>query len=98
MMISQFRCTRIPSEVVASTNKEPSFETISASHKKMEMKELYKKIPCRRKQIDALTRLFESPDHHMYPAVFVYGNTATGKSLVVQKLKYWMLLRYLLPL
>ncbi|XP_065918438.1 origin recognition complex subunit 5-like isoform X3 [Dysidea avara] len=79
-------CTRIPSsEVVASTNKEPSFEAISDSHKKIGLEELYKKIPCRRKQIDTLTRLFESSDHHMYPAVFVYGNTATGKSLVIQK-------------
>ena len=30
----------------------------------------------------------------MYPAVFVYGNTATGKSLVVQKVLDVMKVQY----
>lgn len=50
------------------------------------MEEVTSQIPCRDKQISLLTDLFGNPSHFTPPALFLYGHTATGKSLVVNTL------------
>ncbi|XP_052779192.1 origin recognition complex subunit 5-like [Mya arenaria] len=44
------------------------------------------RIQCRDKQITLLSNLFGQPNQLTVPAIFLYGHTATGKSLVLNSL------------
>ncbi|KAK3579067.1 hypothetical protein CHS0354_029927 [Potamilus streckersoni] len=48
--------------------------------------EIIEEIPCRQKQISTLMALFGKRVHFTPAALFLYGHTATGKSLVVSTL------------
>ncbi|XP_014677965.1 PREDICTED: origin recognition complex subunit 5-like [Priapulus caudatus] len=47
---------------------------------------MHNELPCRSQQIDSLLGLFGEPSHWTYPSLFIYGHTATGKTLVVTAL------------
>ncbi|XP_001624329.2 origin recognition complex subunit 5 [Nematostella vectensis] len=52
----------------------------------MKFEKALKRIPCRETQIGKLISLFGGKESVPCPAIFVYGHTATGKSLVVKTL------------
>lgn len=50
------------------------------------VQDVFLKAPYREKEIATLLALFGSRDDLSCPSIFVYGNTATGKSFVVKML------------
>ena len=51
-----------------------------------EIGKLYKKVICRKNEIDALLTLFWKRETYTCPAIFICGHIGTGKSFVVQTL------------
>ena len=49
-----------------------------------EIGKLYKKVICRKNEIDALLTLFGKRETYTCPAIFICGHIGTGKSFVVQ--------------
>ena len=46
--------------------------------------ELFEKVPCRNEQIKLLSDLFGEPSLTVFPSIFIYGHTSTGKTTVIR--------------
>ena len=79
-------CVSVVTYIVDSCENENMTSLDCFGYSKETVEELKEKLPCRKSQLHMLLRLFARRTSLACPCVFVYGHTATAKSLVVETL------------